>query len=107
VSYDVYLEISTGGPSPKAVFDRNHTSNTASMWREAGCDIAEFDGRPAREFAVALAEAIQDISGNPDYWQRHHAPSNGWGTVDTTLRFLSDLLVGCTLHPDTTVRVSR
>jgi len=106
VSIDVTLTISTGGPESVSIFERDHTSNTSGMWKNAGCDLREFDGHPAKELAAPLAIAMSEIARNPDYWQRTYGPANGWGDVRTTLDFLRDLLVGCTLHPDATVRVS-
>jgi hypothetical protein len=106
MSYDVYLEIDTGGTEPVEVSWLNHTSNTAAMWRAAGCDIAECDGRPAANFAEGLASAIEAIESDPDRY-RQYEPPNGWGTLETTLKFLRDLLHACQCHPRTTVRVSR
>lgn len=106
MSYDVYLEIATGADEFAEVYWRNHTSNTAIMWREAGCDIADFEGAKASDFAVSLARAIGNIEATPDHYARWNPP-NGWGSVDTTLDFLRALQTACELHPSTIVRVSR
>lgn len=111
MSYDVYLEVPTGsraagGPAMTTVYDRNHTSNTANMWREAGCDIAEFEGKGAVEFGAALERAISEISTKRAYYRKFE-PENGWGTVETTLDFLNDLLEACDRHNYAIIHVSR
>lgn len=105
MSYDVYLMADTGG-EPFPVWDRNHTSNTSSMWRAAGCDIAEFHGKKAHELKRAAHTAFMVILRNKgDY--RSMEPGNGWGTVESTLDFLSDIETACAKYPMTTVEVSR
>lgn len=106
MSYDVSLEVDAGGPDPVLAADFNHTSNTAGMWREAGCDIAAFDGKPATEFATALWTAITDMSARPGHY-RQQDPPNGWGSSETCLEFLQNLHRACVAYPLATVRVCR
>lgn len=106
MSYDVYLEVDGGGPDSVEAYWRNHTSNTAVMWREAGCDVADFDGAEAWAFARSLGRAVRDIEERPDHYAKWN-PSNGWGSVETTLAFLRDLLDACERFPKAKVRVSR
>lgn len=106
MSYDVDLEIDTGGPEPAWVWSRNHTSNTSRMWATAGCDLAEFDGKPASELAPVLGSAISVMEADPDRF-RQMEPANRWGTYETTMEFLVAIYNACGEHPLTTVRVSR
>jgi hypothetical protein len=119
VSYDVDLEEGTKEwehyctcgekhvkTIPNEVFSVNHTSNTSRMWAEAGCDLAEFDGKTGRELGASLREAIATIEEQPGKY-RSLEPSNGWGTYESTLRFLRRILCACADYPDATVRVSR
>lgn len=105
MSYDVYLMAETGG-EPVEVWERNHTSNTAAIWRKAGCDIAAFDGLPASELGIAAASAMLEIS---EYHEKYLPlePSNGWGTLLSTVEFLGAISMACAKYPATTVRVSR
>ena len=104
MSYDVDLEVQTGPDSWTSVYWRNYTSNTAGMWRAAGCDMKSFDGKSAGEFGVSLAVAIDAIeSDSAEY--RKYAPPNGWGTLTGTLEFLRSILAATKEHPFTTVRV--
>lgn len=106
MSYDVYLEMSTGGEHDVEAFWRNHTSNTAGIWRTAGIDLAECDGRRASSVAEGLAVAVDRIKRNPERY-REFEPDNGWGTVESTLEFLEAILAACIAHPATTMRISR
>lgn len=106
MSYDVWLEIDTGGPEPACVGEEwNHTSNVAKMWRKAGADIAQFDGKPAGECVPVLRSAIAAMLANEaDYTPMN--PSNGWGSYDSCIRFLGVVKAGFEKHPKATVRVS-
>lgn len=105
MSYDVYLEID-GGNEYAEVYWRNHTSNTAAMWREAGCDIAEHHNGDAHGFGIALTFAIADIEYRPGHYAQWE-PENRWGTVESTLGFLRDLQAACERYPSAVVRVCR
>lgn len=107
MSYDVYLELGdkTGYDNLYA-WERNHTSNTAGMWRAAGCDIAAFDGKPASELGPAAARALAAIVTEPEKY-RPMEPSNGWGSLSSTVHFLLAIWEACEEWPETTVRVSR
>lgn len=106
MSYDVSLEIDTGGPEPVTIYDWNYTSNCAPMWRAAGADLAAFDGRPAAELAVALTDAVHTMRAEPARFEAMN-PSNGWGSAATLARALNRLRETCEQHPRTTVRVDR
>ena len=105
MSYDVSLIISTGTEFVE-VFSANHTSNTSDMWRAAGCDIAAFDGKPAPELAAACEKAIRLIESDRKAFEQFQ-PSNRWGTIDSTLGFLHDLMCAGRLHEKTVVSVCR
>jgi len=82
----------------------NHTSNTAQMWREAGCDLAAFHGKLASELAPVLLQALVAIQDNSDYYRRHE-PSNGWGTLKSTVQFLNRIYLTCLANPNAVVGV--
>jgi hypothetical protein len=105
MSYDVSLMADTGG-EPVEAWSWNHTGNTARMWREAGCDLAAFHGRPARELGDALERALVEMVADPERF-RAMEPQNGWGSYRSTLAFLSAIRDACRTYPATTVEVSR
>ena len=105
MSYDVYLEIDTGAPDPVEVWWRNHTSNTARMWSDAGLDLNAFNGKSAVLLQFAAANALVEITSNLDKY-RAMEPDNGWGTVESTIEFIDSIVDACALHWRATVRVS-
>lgn len=106
MSYDVWLEVDLGGAEPHVVGGTiNHTSNTAPMWRLAGAEIADMDGKLAGECTPALEHAVTELTTRPEAY-RHLDATNRWGTVETTLRFLRDILEACRSAPKATLRVS-
>lgn len=106
MSYDIWLEIDTGGPEPTQVFDWNFTSNAGKVWRAAGADLAEFDGKTAGECAPIVRDALAVLGSDPGRW-RALDPPNGWGKYDHLVPALHRLAEGLEAHPATTVRVSR
>lgn len=107
MSYDIWLTIDTGGPEPATVGeDWNFTSNCGPMWRAAGADLAEFEGRKAAECIPILDAAIKDLQANPDKY-RVMDPPNGWGSYDDLVPRLEVLAQQFRYHPKATVRVWR
>lgn len=114
MSYDVSLytasapKCPTCGHEPEREehFSANHTSNTACMWYEAGCDIASFDGRCAKDLAASLRPAIDAMEADPGKYEPME-PENGWGSYESTLRFMRKILDACDEHPNATVSVWR
>jgi len=109
MSYDVWVEADLCpqcGCNPAPGTQWNYTSNMGPAWRAAGADLAEFDGRPAHECAAVLAQAIETMEADPERFRAFDSP-NGWGTMETLLPALRDLLATLRVLPGATVRVSR
>lgn len=103
MSYDVSLEADTGG-EPVEIWTRNHTSNTGCMWRDAGLDLVAYEGAKASALRSAAHEACGVILENMEKY-RAMEPGNGWGTVVSTVEFLTDISNACARYPATTVRI--
>jgi hypothetical protein len=84
----------------------NYTSNCAGMWRQAGADLAAFDGDPASECAPLLKAAIEVMENEPETFRAMNPP-NGWGDYDSLVERLKALLKDFEEHPEAIVRVSR
>lgn len=107
MSYDIHLEIDTGGPEPAVVGrDFNMTSNVGPMWRKAGADLADFEGKKAGTVVSVLDAAVAQMKAQPDEYRALN-PSNGWGTYEGCLEFLEELRDTCAANPNATVRVCR
>jgi len=120
MSYDIWLEtppreetcehcggtgrVNTGGQDLD--LDWNYTTNCAWMWREAGADLAAFDGDPAGECAPLLRVAIGVLEADPEHF-RSQNPPNGWGDYDSLVDRLKALLEAFDESPEAIVKVSR
>jgi hypothetical protein len=109
MSYDIDLEIDTGGAAPATVCEvGNMTSNLSPMWRRAlGQSLSHLDGVNCGEAVKILEPAVAHIS-DPANAAEYEAmnPSNGWGNHDGATQYLRDLLKACLEHPKATIRIS-
>lgn len=110
MSYDICAtaQIDLGGPEPYTVTTLgywNYTSNCGPMWRAAGVDLAEFDGKTAGECLAKLQPAIDELKTNPAKY-RAMDPPNGWGSYDTLLPALAELAQAFAAAPVAIVSVS-
>jgi hypothetical protein len=108
MSYDIWLEIDTGGKEPFQLEDEywNFTSNVSCMWREAGADLAEFHGKVAGECAPTLRQAIEKMEADPAKYKAMDSP-NGWGTYEDLMPRLRVLRDWFERHPKATVKIWR
>lgn len=107
MSYDIWLEMDTGGPEPARVTEAwNYTSNCGQMWRTAGADLADFHGKTAADCLPVLDAAIAELQAHPDTYEAMNPP-NGWGSYDTLVPQLEVLAQEFRYHPKATVRVWR
>ena len=110
VSYDVYVRYPSAPGHEDfdwaTAWEGNMTSNVSPMWRAAGANLAEMDGRRAGDCVTALRTAIADIDARPEFYKPME-PDNGWGSVDGCTRFLGEILRACEAHPGAVLSVSR
>lgn len=107
MSYDVYLEIDTGGAEPAALGDSlNYTYNCGPMFRLAlGRDgINSLEGELAGTAIQTLRSGIAEMEDEPGKYKALN-PENGWGSYEGALQFLRDILTACVRHPKATIRV--
>lgn len=109
MSYDVHLEIDTGGPEPAEVADcGNYTWNCSPMFRRAlgrGDEgLYSLSGLPGGEAAAALGVGILAMEAAPDEYRAMN-PKNGWGHYDTALDWLKRIKAACEEHPKATLIV--
>lgn len=122
MSYDVWLTIDTGGEEPATVHDcGNMTSNVSPMWKHAlesigfrgqetndrGTLLSGLEGMKGYEALVYLQPALahmQDPANLEIYTSMN--PSNGWGSVESAIRFLKAIIEGCRKHPRAQLRFS-
>lgn len=109
MSYDVHFEIDTGGAEPARVGNDNlnYTYNCSPMFRRAlgGDGINDLHGKVASDVLPLLRCAISHMAVNPDIYAPMN-PSNCWGSYQTAMKFLEDILLSAAEHPKATIRVS-
>lgn len=90
------------------VYWANITHNVTKMWSKAGVYDALYnsDGMKASSIIDVLYSGLADMSARPDVYKAM-APSNGWGSYDSAMKFLGDALLECLKHPDATIRISK
>lgn len=108
MSYNIWLEIDTGGPRTARVGSEtwNYTSNCVPMWRAAGADLAEFDGKLAGECIPILDAALAALRDDPARFKAMN-PANGWGAYETLVLALEKLRRNFAYHPKATVCIWR
>jgi hypothetical protein len=102
MSYDVSINCSHGHEA----WSGNMTSNVAPMWREAGADLAEFDGQTTEWAVSELRPALADMESNPEKYIAME-PSNNWGDYHGCKRFLETILEKAIANPDHVLSVYR
>lgn len=100
VSYDVWLEIDTGNGHVATVDEcLNCTSNMAPFWRAFGADLAEMDGRLAGDCKHALDDALAKMTSASREERAKYEPSNGWGSTEGAIHFITRIRDLCGRHP--------
>ena len=91
---------------PKKVWgDWNYTYNCYEMWDAAGFRMREFDGKRAGDCASILGDALAVLAADRQRFETFNPP-NGWGSYESSLERLGQLLRAMREYPDATVRVS-
>lgn len=105
MSYDVDI-VSTTNDEWTNHAEFNHTFNTATMMKEAGCYIPDLDNVKCVEASPVLENAINNLENTPERFKPMEA-KNKWGTVETTLKFFREIKEACDEHPEATVIVHK
>ncbi len=100
MSYDVWMEIDTGGSEPVTVVESiNYTSNVSSMWQRAlGDPLSYFDGFTGGECLPIFRQAIVLMEDNPEEYKEMN-PKNGWGDYEGALQYLRNIQRMCVNNP--------
>lgn len=114
MSYDISLEIDTGGDVPFEIYECNITFNLYKMFSVAFQDafgvesdsINFLDGMNAGEAVIHLERAIRRMKKEPDAYKRYDSP-NGWGLYIHALPFLERWLSACRENPKTIISVRK
>lgn len=97
MSLTIYLHDPTSTYKGGSLWDGNITSNLSRMANEVGvyeCLWNPDKDRPAKGLIPTLEEGLKKLKGDPIYYKQFN-PSNGWGTYEGLIEFLTDYLQAC------------
>ena len=81
----------------------NHTSDTAAMIKEVcGSYPSEWNNKKCAELLPVLTVACEALRAHPENYRQFEA---GYGTVETTLKFLDDIRITCANFPTALIDV--
>jgi hypothetical protein len=85
----------------------NYTSNMRALFADFGVYPPEWDGRPRREVGAEIGKGLRAMvfarqaRGKRAFDRKYDAP-NGWGSVDSAMRWLLAVYLECFRElPDT------
>lgn len=107
MSLDVYLNIN----EDEQVYRRNITHNLNKMADAAGIYMhlwrpEEINITKASELIEPLSKGLCLLVCNKAHFEKFN-PSNGWGTWESLVDFVTDYLAACKEHPSSTIRICR
>ena len=83
----------------------NYTTNCAEMWRAAGLDLRELHGKKASECITPLENLVFELVTKADKYDAMNPP-NKWGSRQSLVYALNELLDNFKENPEGTVEVS-
>lgn len=100
MSYDVLI-----GAGPR--YQANYTSNIYPIWFEAtgGGSLRDLNGLTAAAAALIIERVLVALRAGPDRYVALE-PENKWGTLETFIPWLENLLAAAKAHPRARVSVS-
>ncbi len=109
MSYDVDLKAKVEGLDKYVCVSDNFniTCNVHELiLQSSGWEILNNKNNgKAEDIGKLIEKGIVELETRPEYYKKYEA-KNGWGTIDSTLRFYDRLLEGCKEFPFAYVFVS-
>ena len=105
------LDISLHEISRHSVYESNITHNLTTMAEALGVYQAiwrpeEVGIKYAKDLIPLLEQKLMElVLGKKEYEQ--YNPSNGWGSYESFVKFLQNLLTACNEHPEAEIEVDR
>ena len=106
MSTDISLEVWSG---PRGATAYAHSENWAnlsvSIAKEAGCDLAAMDGRPAFDLIAPAVAAVQALTFDPARFEALSVRAAGWDAIEQTREALVALATEAETHQFAVLRV--
>jgi hypothetical protein len=102
------LDFSLEKTQPTEVYSGNMTHNVSPMWDLAGIydDLYNSDGKKADDIVINLWNGYNKMVKNPKKFQKLN-PENGWGSYETALTYLKEIIDACGEYPEAIIRISK
>lgn len=105
------LDVTLTKIQPCAIYEDNITHNLNEMAKAAGLYEAlwhpeKIDAKDARDIIPVLRAGLAKLRAQPDHFRQYN-PSNGWGTYEGLVEFVTNYLAACEEYPDAKIEVSR
>lgn len=109
MSLDFYLNYNNDGNIMEA-FHSNITHNVAQMAREADVYLAlwhpkENGFKKARSIISILEKGMKRLINDPNYFKQYN-PTNGWGSYESLISIIEDVLNACLKYPNADIYTS-
>ena len=90
------------------VFGINITHNLNKMWEKAGCYNALYlsENKCASEIISSLKSAFLTMKENPQFYTLLES-DNKWGTYQTALNSLNEIIEACELNLHSLIKISK
>ena len=105
MGWDIWLVTEVDGKEVTIGDDFNYTHNTNPMLRVTGLEIYEVDGMKCGEFIDKVKAVVRDMEDNREKYDAMN-PSNGWGSRESLLGVLREIIDSWSDYPSATVSAS-
>lgn len=106
MSIGIHLSCPICGADASGQVGWNLTYNLRPMWREAGLDWDELEGKPGEDCLGILTAVVDRLALEPEKFKKLNPP-NGWGTYENLLGTLTELRDACQQFPNHTLHTYR
>jgi len=90
------------------VFSSNTTHNVSPMWSLAGIydEIYNSEGKIAGEIITKLKTGLSKMRSNRKDFEKLN-PANGWGSYESAISFLEEVIKVCEENPKGIIEISK
>jgi len=106
---EFYLNCNIDGNVMEAFYN-SISHNYVPMAKEANVYKAlwhpgENGFKKAHSIVPALEKGLKKLKGDPDYFKQYN-PTNGWGSYESLISFIEDVLNACLKYPNADIYTS-
>jgi len=90
------------------VYSGNMTHNVTPMWKLAGIydDLYNSDGKKAKDVVKNLKKGLRIMKFGKRRFSKLN-PENGWGSYESAVKYLKEIIDACELYPESDISISK